>query len=95
MGEGNVFTAMCHSVNRGGGGVSGGGGYVQGGPKGAVVSLGYAEIRSTGGRYASYRNAFLFAKMDQVFSLKKILENRGKYWKSRGIMSVRKNGNHG
>ena len=43
-------------------------------------------------------NCVLFAKMDQVFSkenktLKKILENWKKYWKSQGILSVRKSGN--
>ena len=44
-------------------------------------------------------NCVLFAKMDQVFSkenktLKKILENwKKKYWKSQGILSVRKSGN--
>ena len=43
-------------------------------------------------------NCVLFAKMDQVFSLKKlsikkILENGKKYWKSQGILSVRKSGN--
>ena len=43
-------------------------------------------------------NCVLFANMDQVFSkenktLKKILENWKKYWKSQGILSVRKSGN--
>ena len=43
-------------------------------------------------------NSVLFAKMDQVFSLKnKTLKNTGKmekkYWKSQGILSVRKSGN--
>ena len=41
----------------------------------------------------------LFAKMDQVFSLKKnikkILEKWQKYWKSQGILSGRKSGNPG
>ena len=45
-------------------------------------------------------NCVLFAKMDQVFSLKnKTLKNTGKMkkktWKSLGILSVRKSGNHG
>ena len=43
-------------------------------------------------------NCVLFAKMDQVFSLKKtehekILENGKKYWKSQGILSVQRSGN--
>ena len=40
-------------------------------------------------------NCVLFAKMDQVFSLKnKTLKNNGKrYWKSQGILSARKSGN--
>ena len=43
-------------------------------------------------------NCVLFAKMDQVFSLKnKTLKNTGKmekrYWKSQGILSVQKSGN--
>ena len=42
-------------------------------------------------------NCVLFAKMDQVFSkenkTQKILENWKKYWKSPGIVSVRKSGN--
>ena len=43
-------------------------------------------------------NCVLFAKMDQVFSLKKlnikkILENGKKYWKSQGILSVQKSWN--
>ena len=41
----------------------------------------------------------LFAKMDQAFSLKrkhlkKYWNNGKKYWKSRGILSVQKSGNH-
>ena len=45
-------------------------------------------------------NCVLFAKMDQVFSLKinqnikTKLENGKNYLKSQGILSVRKNGNH-
>ena len=43
-------------------------------------------------------NYVLFAKMDQVFSLKKnikkIMVKWEKYWKSRGILSVRKSANH-
>ena len=44
-------------------------------------------------------NCVLFAKVDQVFSLKKTKtfkkywKNGKKYWKSQGILSVRKNGN--
>ena len=43
-------------------------------------------------------NCVLFVKMGQVFilkklSIKKILENAKKYWKSQGILSVRKSGN--
>ena len=43
-------------------------------------------------------NCVLFAKMDQVFSkenktLKKYLKIGEKYWKSQGILSVRKSGN--
>ena len=42
-------------------------------------------------------NCILFVKMDQVFSKEnktlKILENWKKYWKSQGILSVRKSGN--
>ena len=43
-------------------------------------------------------NCVLFTTMDQVFSLKKnikkkILEKWQKYWKSQGILSVRKSGN--
>ena len=40
-------------------------------------------------------NCVLFAKMNQVFSfkkLKKYWENGKKYWKSQGILSVRKSG---
>ena len=45
-------------------------------------------------------NCVLFAKMDQVFSLKKkkhlekYLKDGKKYWLSQGILSVRKSGNH-
>ena len=39
-----------------------------------------------------YINCALFAKMDQVFIHKK--KNIKKYWKSQGILSVQKNGNH-
>ena len=44
-------------------------------------------------------NCVLFAKIDQVFSLKeqdikKILEKWKKYWKSSGILSVRKSGKY-
>ena len=44
-------------------------------------------------------NCVLFAKMDQVFSkenktLKKYWEIGKKYWKSQGILSVRKSRNH-
>ena len=44
-------------------------------------------------------NCALFAKMDQIFSLKKnktlkkYWKNGTKYWKSQGILSVRKSGN--
>ena len=42
-------------------------------------------------------NCVLFAKMDQVFSKEnKTIKNTGnwkKYWKSQGILSVRKSGN--
>ena len=43
-------------------------------------------------------NCVLFAKMDQVFSkenktIKKYLKIGKKYWKSQGILSVRKSGN--
>ena len=38
-------------------------------------------------------NSVLFAKIDQVFSLKDTTFR--KYWKSQGILSVRKSGNHG
>ena len=43
-------------------------------------------------------NCVLFAKIYQVFSvkkynIKKILENGKKYWKSQGILSVQKSGN--
>ena len=44
-------------------------------------------------------NCALFANMDQIFSLKKkqnikkYWENGKKYWKSQGILSVRKSGN--
>ena len=43
-------------------------------------------------------NSVLFAKMDQVFSLKKqnikkYWKNGKKYWKNQGILSVRKSGN--
>ena len=43
-------------------------------------------------------NCVLFAKMDQVFSeenktLKKYWKFGKKYWKSQGILSVRKSGN--
>ena len=42
-------------------------------------------------------NCVLFAKMNQVFSFKKIKlkkywKNGKKYWKSQGILSVRKSG---
>ena len=45
-------------------------------------------------------NCVLFAKMDQVFSkenktLKKYLKIGEKYWKSQGILLVRKSGNPG
>ena len=60
---------------------------------------GRAPPMVTRGRYASCWNAFLFAKMDQVFSLeqniKKILESGQKYWKRPAILSVRKSGNDG
>ena len=36
----------------------------------------------------------LFAKMDQVFSLKKYWKMEKKYRKSQGILSVLKSGNH-
>ena len=36
-------------------------------------------------------NCALFAKMDQIFSLKN--KTLKKYWKSQGILSVRKSGN--
>ena len=45
-------------------------------------------------------NCVLFAKMDQVFGLKKkqklkkYWKNGKKYWKSQGILSVRKSENH-
>ena len=43
-------------------------------------------------------NCVLFAKMDQVFSLrnktlKKYWKNGKRYWKSQGILSVQKSGN--
>ena len=72
LGQGNIFTPVCHSVHRGGvrgccqWGVcmvaSGGGGVVAWGA--CVVALGggcvwYTEIRSISGWYASYWNAFL------------------------------------
>ena len=37
-------------------------------------------------------NCVLFAKVDQVFSKKN--KTLKKYWKSQGILSVRKSGNH-
>ena len=52
--EGYVFTGVCHSVHRGGGG---------GGVRGF-----FDEIRSMSGRYASYWNAFLFTVVLQGIS---------------------------
>ena len=66
--EGNVFTPLCHSVHR-----LGGGGSVQGGlcPRGCVQGRSLSRTGSLSGspppprmvtckRYASYWNAFLF-----------------------------------
>ena len=39
-------------------------------------------------------SCLLLAKMDQVFCLKKVLEKWKKYWKSQGIFSILKSGNH-
>ena len=56
--EGYVFTGVCLSTPGGGGvrGCSGGAWFFPG--RGACI--GYDEIRSMSGRYASYWNAFLF-----------------------------------
>ena len=75
FGQGNIFTPVCHSVHRGvclkGGSATRGGCMqrvcLQGGlPPGEGLGrppspIGYYEIRSMIGRYASYWNAFLLA----------------------------------
>ena len=58
--EGYVFTGVCHSVHKGGGGAC----VVAGGVRGCSGGRGgmrgfFDEIRSMSGRYASYWNAFL------------------------------------
>ena len=79
LGQGNIFTPVCHSVHRGGmHGCSGGGmrGCSEGvcvvAPGGGVYGIRWdTEIRSMSGRYASYWNAFFvmnathFSKGDQ------------------------------
>ena len=56
LGQGNIFTPVCHSVHTGGICLSAGAG------AGADTPLRSAcwEIRSTSGQYASYWNAILF-----------------------------------
>ena len=74
LGQGSVFTPVCHSVHRGalcpGGALSGGsvwGVSVQGGSRsGGSLTRGRPPDRDppctvTSGRYASYWNAFLFS----------------------------------
>ena len=62
LGQGNIFTCVCHSVH--GGGVRGCGGVCgyREGMRGcwAGACIGHDEIGSMSGRYASYWNAFLF-----------------------------------
>ena len=74
LGQGNVFTRMCHSVHRGRRSALGGstfrapasrgvclqGVWIQGSWADPLRYMRYYGIRSTSGRYASYWNAFLF-----------------------------------
>ena len=53
--EGVYLEGVCHGGGLHGGGLPGGGLHGGGRPP-----LRYAKIRSTGGRYASYWNAFLY-----------------------------------
>ena len=79
LGQGNIFTPVCHSVHRGGGvcGCSGGGcvrgclGGVHGCSGGGGVRgiRRHTEIRSMSGRYASYWNAFLWIKVCKIISI--------------------------
>ena len=74
LGQGNIFTLVCHSVHRGGGLPQCMLGYQNPPPRsrpppgpGTPPSGSRAcwEIRSTSGRYASYWNAILFVKFSQ------------------------------
>ena len=56
MGQGNIFTSVCHSVH----GVGGEGVCIQGG--GQIPLIAYYKIQSTSGRDASYWNAFFVLK---------------------------------
>ena len=56
--EGYVFTGVCLSTGRGGGGRA-----WQGGMHGTHPPGRYHEIRSMSGRYVSYWNTFLFDKI--------------------------------
>ena len=73
FGQGNVFTPVCHSVHRGvwlqGGSATRGAACRGSASRGVCLQgkgwadppIGYYEIRSMIGRYASYWNAFLLA----------------------------------
>ena len=81
LGQGNVFTLVCHSVHRGGlhpgglhPGVSASGREVDLHPGGSAFRrrgvgrppIGYYGIQSTNGWYASYWNAFLFQEGNRI-----------------------------
>ena len=57
LGQGNIFTRVCHSV-QGSGSVEGGGLCLGG--RGVSVTVTYGTVKS--GRYTTYWNAFLFEK---------------------------------